>query len=1705
MGDVINYSFLITNIGSVQLDNIVVTDTFITGAIDCFGQTSLASSNSFTCSAQHIVTQANIDNDVVFVNTANVTATPTEGTIGNVSGMLSIPGPAVEPILTVTKTASKTVDAVLNDLITYTYTVKNDGFITIDNVIITDNHLGSGSLSVISSDNITVNSNGLSTDSTINGVIDTLAPGDSATFTSTYTINQDDINAGTTITNTATATGNAKRGTLVDPTANASVALETRNPELILSKTPSVSSGVAAGDLITYTYLLNNIGNTTINSIEVSDVHNGSGTLSAISCLNTSLLPASSTTCTASYTVTQTDINAGTAITNTATATGTPPTGSTLTNPTASASVTTATPVPALTITKTANDTTDVVVGQNITYTYVVRNTGNVTFDNVSVADSHSGLGTSPNPSNEVLANNSGSSVNTTANDGNINQLAPGDSVSLTASYTVTQEDIDAGVAITNTATANGSPQTGVGFIPPNATVIVDPISQNGLIDIQKVAGAPTINLGADTALTDPLDTITYTLTAKNMGNVTLTNVIVSDTLLTVASTDCAVTSEGDTFNNDGSDTLDVGESVVCTVTYVLDQTDIDTGVRPNTASADALDQNTNIVNDSTTVNSSLQQKTSIELIKTAGIPTINLGVNNTIVDADDTISYTFDVKNTGNVTLTDVTVTDNSLGIAPFNLLLDCGLPNSNNIIDSLGAGATGSCTATYTLTQDDIDGNNIPVITNTAGTIEINNNAEVVGTPPATSSLTPPTALAAATATAQAQAAIALEKTVSGIDDIDGDTLDSVGDEITYTYKVTNIGATTLNDVAITENPLLFSGTGTPSPTDESSTNFSGNSSDAGIDGTWDELRPGDEVIFTYTYTLTQDDINLGSISNTASASGMPPLATELASPSASSSVVLPITRQPSFTLTKTASDTTDVAVGPITYTYIVENTGNTTIDTITIADVHDGNGTSPVPANAVLTNTSGLSSDVAGDAQIDSLAPGDTASFTASYTVTQEDIDIGNDISNTATASGTPKGGILVPAVDSETVDLVDPSPLLTISKTANDTTNVIANQLITYTYIVTNTGKITIDNVTVNDSHSGLGTAPIPANEVLTNTSTLSENITANDGVIDALSPGDIVTFTASYVITQSDIDLGLNVNNTASANGTPKAGAFTPPTNSVSVDLVNQAPAILLTKTFVNADNDGSTSINLNDVLTYTVTATNTGNTTINNVVVTDSKISPNSFSCASLPPVAPGGTVAAINRCVLIGTYTVKQDDVNTGNINNIASVTTANLPNIPNTVVNTPVIQNSSLSIVKPTPDNADEDGSGTITLNDTLTYTITATNNGTVTLNNVVVTDSKISPSSINCPVLNLGDTCVLTGSYQVQQTDVDAGEVDNTASVDSDETGSFDANNKSFTARNPAIAIIKTASVAGGGAVNDIITYTFSVKNMGDVTLNTVVVNDTLTGSVNLPVTPASLLPGETGTAQATYAIKQTDLNTGSVTNSATATGTPTGIGAVSDTSDDDSFTENDSTVTPLTQEPKIAIVKTASIGGTGTGLLNEVITYTFVISNEGNVPLNTVVINDSRISVTNLAVADLAVGTNQTVTATYTIKQSDINLGSISNQATATANSPAGTTSDLSDDDSPLEDQVTLTPLTQAPGIAIIKTAAVTGTEGLGDTITYSFMVTNTGNVPLTGVTIEDTRIDISSLTVPNLGVGQNQTVDVDYIIKQSDIDEGGISN
>ena len=273
-------------------------------------------------------------------------------------------------------------------------------------------------------------------------------------------------------------------------------------------------------------------------------------------------------------------------------------------------------------------------------------------------------------------------------------------------------------------------------------------------------------------------------------------------------------------------------------------------------------------------------------------------------------------------------------------------------------------------------------------------------------------------------------------------------------------------------------------------------------------------------------------------------------------------------------------------------------------------------------------------------------------------------------------------------------------------------------------------------------------------------------------------------------------------------------------------------------------------------------------------------------------------------------------------------------------------------------------------------------------------------------------------------------------------------------------------------------------------------------------------------ETGTATATYTITQADVDAGEVVNTAVATGTANGV-EVSDDSDsgnpgDDTGAGNDPTVTTLDQNPEITFVKTSQALGTEVG---DIIVYTFEVTNTGNVTVDNVTISDPVLGVTNLPVtpSTLASGETGTATATYTITQDDVNLGFVLNTATASGTDPSGTeVTDTSDsgnpgDDTGADDDPTTTSLTPTPNLDLEKTGVLVDVDGNGfinegDEIQYTFVITNTGNVPVTGIIIDDPLITVSGGPIDLLpGESDSSTFSGIYTITQEDIDAGGVLN
>ena len=81
------------------------------------------------------------------------------------------------------------------------------------------------------------------------------------------------------------------------------------------------------------------------------------------------------------------------------------------------------------------------------------------------------------------------------------------------------------------------------------------------------------------------------------------------------------------------------------------------------------------------------------------------------------------------------------------------------------------------------------------------------------------------------------------------------------------------------------------------------------------------------------------------------------------------------------------------------------------------------------------------------------------------------------------------------------------------------------------------------------------------------------------------------------------------------------------------------------------------------------------------------------------------------------------------------------------------------------------------------------------------------------------------------------------------------------------------------------------------------------------------------------------------------------------------------------------------------------------------------------------------------------------------------------------------------------ITQDPSILLVKTADFTSVSAPGD-VTYTYTITNTGDVPLTAVSVTDDKI-VGTITplLTELAPGQTTTATVVYVVKQEMIDAG----
>jgi uncharacterized repeat protein (TIGR01451 family) len=566
----------------------------------------------------------------------------------------------------------------------------------------------------------------------------------------------------------------------------------------------------------------------------------------------------------------------------------------------------------------------------------------------------------------------------------------------------------------------------------------------------------------------------------------------------------------------------------------------------------------------------------------------------------------------------------------------------------------------------------------------------------------------------------------------------------------------------------------------------------------------------------------------------------------------------------------------------------------------------------------------------------------------------------------------------------------------------------------------------------------------------------------------LDPLEVWEHDFHHILQLGDLDphpvlAGINIfTNTLAANGLQGIDIV-----DVTVGKTARAvvPDISVTK---EADTEVS---KVGDEINYTITIENTGDWPLVDVTVVDDVLG--DLSALFVDTLAPGDSDTQVIP------YVVPDPEPADPLVNEVTATGLAENFDADVVAVIGPVVMDTATDSVDLVhPDIAIEKTADTAVskAGDTVNYSIEIFNTGDVELINVEVTDSLAAASPWLIASILPGDSEVINFAYVVQEGDPDP--LVNTATA----TGYLDGLDNvigpvevswSVDLVHPDIAIEKTADTAVSKA-GDTVNYSIEIFNTGDVELINVEVTDSLAAAS--PWLIASILPGDSEVINFAYVVQEGDPDP--LVNTATATGYLDGL---------------DNVIGPVEVSwsvdlvhPDIAIEKTADVDFSKVG---DTVNYTIEVFNTGDVELINVEVTDSLAAASPWVIASILPGDSEVINFAYVVQEGDPDP--LVNTATAT-----GYLDGLDNVIGPVEASVS-TPLVH-PAIQIVKECDP-DSGSVGDIITYTITITNTGDVDLENVTVWDSLLgDLSASFVDYLAVGDSDTQMFDRAIEAGDV-------
>ena len=477
-------------------------------------------------------------------------------------------------------------------------------------------------------------------------------------------------------------------------------------------------------------------------------------------------------------------------------------------------------------------------LGETINYTITVTNDGNVSYTGVKVVDDLAGL--KINEDTRYTVNEDGTVT--------VGDLAVGETVVITASYVVTSDDIKAGHVL-NTVTATGDsiddpknpdkPKTPEGKDEEDDETD-DLDTTLTVVKTSDVAEGTTVGLG---------ETINYTITVKNDGNVPYTGVKVVDDLAGLQiHEDARYTVEEDGTVTVGD--LAVGETVTITASYIVTSDDIKAGHVLNavTAAGDPIEDPKNPDEPKKPEGEDEEDNETDDLDTTLTVTKSSDAAEGATVGLGETINYTITVKNDGNVPYTGVKVVDDLAGLQIHEDARYTVEEDGTVTVGDLAVGETVTITASYIVTSDDIKaGHVLNAVTAAGDPIEDPKNPDEPKKPEGEDEEDDETDDLDTTLT------------VVKTSDVAEGEVAKEGQTIHYTITVTNEGNVPYTDVTVIDDMegLVIDANDRYTVQEDGTVTVGG-------------LAVGETVTITASYTVTADDILVGTVVNAATVSG-------------------------------------------------------------------------------------------------------------------------------------------------------------------------------------------------------------------------------------------------------------------------------------------------------------------------------------------------------------------------------------------------------------------------------------------------------------------------------------------------------------------------------------------------------------------------------------------------------------------------------------------------------------------------------------------------------------------------------------------------------------------------------------------------------------------------------------------------------------------